>query len=290
VNSPEVVAALVNVFSLMVPEIILVAGACVLFLGATFRNDRHLWATVALIALAVAGSALVLSPQQAPTRAALYAGALVLDPLAILIKEIALISGAVLVLVSWNEVPDRRSGEYYACLLLIIAGLCLTGAANELVTLFLALELISIPTYILLYLPRDDDAAQEASMKYFLLSIFASALLLFGLSYLYGLGGSTNLPTLLDTLALGGHEGLPGIAQVALVMVEFPDHGCAVPLLCSGRLPGNLHRGGRSDCFHPQSSRLCRPDSLARLCLGASGRGPGPGASGTHAPLHSGRG
>ena len=66
--------------------------------------------------------------------------------------------------------------------------------ANELVTLFLALELISIPTYVLLYLPRHDNAAQEAAMKYFLLSIFSSALLLFGFSYLYGLGGTTNIP------------------------------------------------------------------------------------------------
>ena len=76
-------------------------------------------------------------------------------------------------------------------------GSCLTGAANELVTLFLALEVISIPTYVLLYLPRYDNAAQEAAMKYFLLSIFSSALLLFGFSYLYGLAGTTNIPAVL---------------------------------------------------------------------------------------------
>ncbi len=56
-------------------------------------------------------------------------------------------------------------------------------------------------------------------MKYFLLSIFASALLLFGFSYLYGVAGSTNVPTLLDTLALARNDGLPGITQVALVMI-----------------------------------------------------------------------
>jgi NADH-quinone oxidoreductase subunit N len=101
--------------------------------------------------------------------------------------------------------------------------MCLTGSANELVTLFLALELTSIPTYVLLYLPRVDAPAQEAAMKYFLLSVFSSALLLFGFSYLYGLGSTTNLPALAEALRLErpDREGLPlpGVALVALVMV-----------------------------------------------------------------------
>src|SRR5207248_7252692 len=149
----------------------------------------------------------------------IYARALVLDRLALLTKAVALVGGIVLVLVSWNEVPDRQSAEYHACLLLMIAGLCLTGAANELVTLFLALELISIPTYVLLYLPRFDNAAQEAAMKYFLLSLFSSALTLFGFSYLYGLTGTTNLQVLLAALNHVGRDGLPQTAQVALVMI-----------------------------------------------------------------------
>src|SRR5205823_5193167 len=111
------------------------------------------------------------------------------------------------------------AGELRACLLLIAGGTSLTGFANELITLFLALELISIPTYVLLYLPRTDRPAQEAAMKYFLLSIFSSAFLLFGFSYLYGLGGTTNLSGLLETLTAGGDDGLPGLASVALVMV-----------------------------------------------------------------------
>src|SRR5262249_58681290 len=118
--------------------------------------------------------------------------------MALFVRVWALVGGAVLVLFSWNEVSDRLAGEYHACLLLIVAGLSLVGSANELVMLFLSLELISIPTYILLYLGRFDNQAQEAAMKYFLLSIFSSALLLFGFSYLYGLTGTTNLTALTD--------------------------------------------------------------------------------------------
>src|SRR5205085_7873156 len=141
------------------------------------------------------------------------------DALAHFVRWLALVGGAILILFSWNELEDRQAADYYACLLIILAGLGLTGAANELVTLFLALELISIPTYILLYLPRHDARSEEAAVKYFMLSIFSSALLLFGFSYLYGLAGTTNLPTLFDTVHRSGPGDLPAVAQVAVVMV-----------------------------------------------------------------------
>src|SRR5207244_13461008 len=124
-------------------------------------------------------------------------------------------------LFAWNDIPDRQASAFHACLLVIVAGVCFTALANDLVTLFLALELISIPTYVLLYLPRHDDASQEAALKYFLLSVFSSGLLLFGFSYLYGLAGTTNISALLHTLNhpdLSGRD-IPVIAQVALIMV-----------------------------------------------------------------------
>jgi NADH-quinone oxidoreductase subunit N len=156
----------------------------------------------------------------AALQAEIYNAPVLYSHLALLIKWIALGGGLVLVLFSWNEVPDRQAAEYHACLLLIVAGICLTAAANELVTLFLALELVSIPTYILMYLPRHDNAAQEAALKYFLLSVFSSSLTLFGFSYLYGLAGTTNLSALHQ--ALNGPDaasGLPRVAVIALIMV-----------------------------------------------------------------------
>jgi NADH-quinone oxidoreductase subunit N len=132
--------------------------------------------------------------------AKVFAGPLFFDRLAMIVRWVALIGGAILLLASWDEVPERQAGEYAACLLIIVTGLCLTSSANELVTLFLALELISIPTYVILYLPKYDRPSQEAATKYFLLSIFSSAFLLFGFSYLYGLSGTTNIPALVDAL------------------------------------------------------------------------------------------
>ena len=82
-----------------------------------------------------------------------------LTRLAVFFKILALASGALLVLVGWNDPEDEHAGEYHGCLMLIVAGASLTGSANDLITLFLALELVSIPTYILLYLSRTDTPA-----------------------------------------------------------------------------------------------------------------------------------
>ena len=84
--------------------------------------------------------------------------------------------GAVLVLFNWHECDDRRAADYHACLLTATAGFSLVGSANDLIVLFLALELISIPTYVMLYLPGSNDPrAQEAAVKYFMLSVLSSA-------------------------------------------------------------------------------------------------------------------
>src|SRR5437660_9118996 len=126
--------AWIDVLHLIVPELILGFVACVLFLGATFDSNRHRWAGVALFGLIAAGLALWRGPVYVPGGDAVYASALVLDPLGFFTKAIALAAGVVFVLLSWNQVPDRLAAEYHACLLLIVAGLCLTGSANELVT------------------------------------------------------------------------------------------------------------------------------------------------------------
>jgi NADH-quinone oxidoreductase subunit N len=211
--------SLAGVYQYLLPEIVLGATACLLFLGGTVKSCRHLWGSVALGGLlaALCLSGFMSVPES--DAVAMFGNPVYFDSFAMLIRFIAMGGGILLVLFAWNELPDRQASDHHACLLVIIAGVCLTAEANDLITLFLALELISIPTYILLYLPRHDEAAQEAALKYFLLSIFSSALLLFGFSYLYGLAGTTNIPALLHTLNLTSPRDIPLIAQVALIMV-----------------------------------------------------------------------
>jgi NADH-quinone oxidoreductase subunit N len=213
-----------NVWPNIIPEMVLVATASVIFVGGTVRSGRDLWGAAGLCSLLIALLVLVVKGGFTPaegedSRAALFAGPLIFDHLAALMRVMALGSGIVLVLFSWNEVPDRQAADHQACLLLVVAGMSLAGAANDLVTLFLSLELVSIPTYILLYLPRHDEGSQEAAMKYFLLSVFSSGLLLFGFSYLYGITGTTNIAAILHTLNTSDLPDLPALAAVSLIMV-----------------------------------------------------------------------
>jgi NADH-quinone oxidoreductase subunit N len=203
----------------LLPELVLLATACILFVGGTFRRDRRVWAGVALLGLLAAGLTLFITPVQSPLPVDIvFASPVIGDGVALWFSVLSLAGVFVLVLVSWDEVPDAVAAEYHACLLLIAAGLCLTASANELITLFVGLELVSIPTYVMLYLPRLDNPAREAAMKYFLLSVFSSALLLFGFSYLYGIVGTTNIPAIVETLSVKSVE-LPRAALIALVMV-----------------------------------------------------------------------
>ena len=163
-----------------------------------------------------AGATLALITVSPLSETILYTSPILGDGLAVWLTALSLAGAFVLVLASWDEVPDAVAAEYHACLLLIVVGLGLIASSNELITLFVGLELVSIPTYIMLYLPRLDDQAREAAVKYFLLSVFSSALLLFGLSYLYGLVGTTNMPALVEALA---RPGLPKVTLIALVMI-----------------------------------------------------------------------
>lgn len=214
---PGIATTLQRVFTLVVPEAILVAAACVCFLGSTVRSSKNLWAGAALVAVLLAGIALYLNPGSMQGLVA-TASPVWPDALTQFVRVVSLIGTAVLVLMTWSETTDSLAGEYYGCLLLIAAGVNLTAAANELIVLFLALELISIPTYVMLYLARNDRPAQEAAVKYFLLSVFSSAFVLFGFSYLCGQTGTTNLPAMLDAYSRTG-MGLPILGLIAVVFI-----------------------------------------------------------------------
>lgn len=213
-------------YQLIIPEMILGFTACVLFVLGCFKSSRTVSGVTALVGLGLSIAAHVMSRQYVTAdldpdliKALTFNGPLTRDMLGYLVRWMALGGGVLLVLFSFNEVRDGQAADYFACLLLILAGVSMVGAANDLIVLFLALELVSIPTYILLYLPRHNDAAQESAFKYFILSVFSSGLTLFGFSYLYGLTGSTNLAVLFDTLHRTDARDLPAVANIAVITV-----------------------------------------------------------------------
>jgi NADH-quinone oxidoreductase subunit N len=214
---PQLAETLKGVFRLAAPEIALIATACAVFLFGCLYNRRWLWFTVSLLGVLVA--AILAGTVKTATPPLLTAAPLIPDGTANFVRWVAILSAFVLLFVSWPEVTRSTAAEYYGCLLVATAGVSLVGRANDLVMLFLTLELISIPTYILLYLPARTKLNQEAAAKYFLLSVMSSAVLLFGFSYLYGLTGSTNLTVIADTLAKANEEAVSPMALIGVVMV-----------------------------------------------------------------------
>lgn len=221
----EAVARIAGSWEYILPEIVLVATACVHFLAGPFlvseRGEapaglRHRWGGLALAGLLVAGGFWLNAP---PMADAAPLGPFRLDELAFFARGLALAGGVLLLLTAWNRVDDARAAEHHACLLLITAGVSLVGAANDLVTLFLALELVSIPTYVMLYLGRQDVGGQEAVIKYFLLSVFSSTLVLFGFAFLYGVTGTTNLTAVYAALASGSADAMPPVLMISAAAV-----------------------------------------------------------------------
>lgn len=191
------VESLRNAIELIVPECILIGTVCVMFLAGPFLTTesgrassgaRHQWGILSLLAIGFASwQWLNVTP------VATSDGPFLSDGLAWTVRGMSFFLGAVLVLVAWNQLEDGVAAECHACLLSILAGVNITALANDVIPLFLGLELVSIPTYVLLYLPRRSAGTQEATLKYFLLSIFSSALLLYGLALGYGATGTTSL-------------------------------------------------------------------------------------------------
>ena len=92
-------------------------------------------------------------------------------------------------------------GEYYALILFSIVGQCVMVTANELIMIFIGLEISSIASYVLAGYLRDDPRNNESALKYFLLGSFATAFLLYGVAWIYGITGSTNLDQIRSALA-----------------------------------------------------------------------------------------
>src|SRR6266704_860702 len=132
-----------------------------------------------------------------------YGGALVLDPFSLFFKLIFLVAAALSIAISlkYLDIERENHGEYYALILFATMGMMFMAGAVDLVTLYIGLETMAIATYILVGFLRSNQRSNEASMKYFLLGAFSSGILLYGMSLLYGLSGSTRFVDIAEALS-----------------------------------------------------------------------------------------
>ena len=184
------------------PEFLLILVASALYVAATWVGSWRGWpwcacGCVLLAAVMLAAVGTLAGPESAAEAATV---SVAFDRLALSLRWLALATGFAIVLLAIDRARSATAGEYFASLLLLTAGLSLACTANDLILLFASLELISLPTYVLLYLGKRELEAREAAAKYFYLSVLASALFLFGVALSYGLTGATNLRAMHETL------------------------------------------------------------------------------------------
>jgi NADH-quinone oxidoreductase subunit N len=189
------------------PQFVIIVAALVVLLADLFsgKEQKNLPAWLSLAGVIVSAIVmlvmwgreassfqnLVLSPAE---------GMAVADGYSLFLNLVFLITAGLSILISIEYVAREgmATGEYYALLLLATAGMMLMGAATDLIIVFLALEILSIPLYVLTGLNRARLESGEAALKYFLLGAFASGFFLYGIALTYGATGTTNLAGIVD--------------------------------------------------------------------------------------------
>jgi NADH-quinone oxidoreductase subunit N len=156
------------------------------------RDDGNRGGIVSLLTLAAAAWTVL---KVAGDKRSLFGGMFVHDPMTVFFTLLFVAVGALAVLSSWDYLKRTKinQAEYYALLLTSIMGMIVMAASNDLVTIFIGLELMSLSLYVMVGFRRTRMESSEAALKYFLLGAFASGFLLYGIALLYGATGSTNL-------------------------------------------------------------------------------------------------
>jgi len=212
----------------IVPEIGLMIMAIVvlaldLYLPESQRRVIALVAGVGLLGLAV-GYFLLWGPSLHPEYAGLFWGGTIRhDVLSEIFMVMVLAAAGITSLLTIGVESLNRKGEFYLVLIVSTLGATLMSGAADLIMVFLALETTTIPLYILAAFNRRDRRSSESGMKYFLFGSFASALLLYGLSLLYGFTGQTNLYAIAQYLGSSAFSSnaVPVLVAIALIVAGF---------------------------------------------------------------------
>lgn len=206
--------------STLLPELILLIGGCIVLLGTPLRRERaggHLpWVTLLSLvaALVVAWFQGQRTALEVPTD---QGSGLYYHSLAAFVRIAALELGILIALVNWSLGQRDERGEFLSMMLFSLCGVLLVAAADNLLILFLALELVSIPTYIMVVLSRTGRQSLEAGTKYFYLGALAAAIMAYGFSFLYGVSGTLALGPLAESVA--GALANPGTLKYGLAVI-----------------------------------------------------------------------
>ncbi len=211
-----------SAYAALVPLLIIVGGAIFILLLEAFWKPASKTPLAALALLAAAGCGAACARLWSRGASA-FGGMLRLDDLALAFTVIFLVAVAFTILIALKYLPRQNAdfGEFYGLLLLALSGLMVMVSSPNLIVVLLGLEILSVSSYALAGLKRDDDRATEAAIKYFLMGSFASAFLIFGLALLYGAARSLEMPAVAASFAGPSGDSLLGLAGLVLVIIGF---------------------------------------------------------------------
>src|SRR5580700_10285882 len=189
----------------LLPEIILAVGAMALLMLGVFRTPggEGLIDALSIVLLVVAGLLVIFLPEG---RLVSFGGSFVVDNFARFLKILAITGSAAAILMSIDY--DRREGqqrfEYSVLIVLSTLGMLMLISAADLIALYLGLELMSLPLYVVAASHRSSLRSSEAGLKYFVLGALSSGMLLYGASLVYGFTGTVNFSGIAQSAAEGG--------------------------------------------------------------------------------------
>ncbi|OFV92382.1 MAG: hypothetical protein A3G76_10080 [Acidobacteria bacterium RIFCSPLOWO2_12_FULL_65_11] len=200
------------------PEIVLTAGSLVVLIADVLLLRRRSGNALAWVTLAAIGATLLSLVPLANTRVEVANGLIAVDQFALFFKVVFLIAAAITVLMStkYLEVEGVPPGEYYFLVLCATLGMMIMAGGIDLVTILVGLETMAVSFYILAGFIKPNQRSNEAAVKYFLLGAFSLGILLYGMSLMYGLSGSTNLRVM--AAAFVGQESDPRLV-LAVILV-----------------------------------------------------------------------
>src|SRR5438105_4567839 len=205
-------------FYYILPELVLTAGALVVLIAdVLLPKDRG--AALSWVTLIALGATLASLAPFASTRVEIAHGLIAVDRFALFFKILFLVAAAITVLMSvrYLEVEGASPGEYYFLILCATLGMMIMAGGIDLVTIFIGLETMAVSFYILTGFIKPSQRSNEAAVKYFLLGAFSLGILLYGMSIMYGLSGTTNLRTM--AAAFAGQEHDPRLILAVILVV-----------------------------------------------------------------------
>jgi len=215
----------------LAPELVVVATMLAVFtLDLLLPRSKKFWtATVAVGGTAAAAIPLIVLASDGTTRS-MFDGSYVVDEFAVILKTLFIVAAYIVLLMSHDYIESDRyyQGEYYFLLLASVLGSLVMSSARDLIILFVGLELTTGPLYLLAGWRKGDAKSNEASMKYFILGVLSTAILLYGMSMLYGLTGEVTFAGLADATSGLADEPMMVVAVVGLI-VGFGFKISAVP-------------------------------------------------------------